>query len=1797
MAESAVKLTANWLGKVLVEEGKYLWGAEDRVTKLRNELLWMQRFLKKAESLENKDEIVDQWVLQIKEYVSEAEDIVDDFIIDVVYQRRQTGLVNKLKRWSCILKELWALHQVASSIDSLTQKVSELTPKLTTYGVHPVDGLRAYRIQEASPEVEGQRMSYAHLEVRKIIGLEQDTKVIVGMLKRDPKEKRRGVVAIYGMGGLGKTTLATNIYKHDEIESHFEYRAWAYISKQFLFQNVLQTVLAQLTSKPAEMFSGKKVEVLISELCVFLEKNKCLVVLDDVWETKVWDSMEAAFPRDGGKSGSKVLITTRKENVAKHADLLALQKPKRLKDDESWKLLKQTLGWVDEDKKEKKAGENKERKESGECSKEKKDGEVSESHDSNKDSTQDVEVFKLGPHMFGTNGDEVKKLGEEMVKSCNGVPLAIVVLGGILRKKETYEGWRLVSENISSYLRRGNDHGKSYMEVLMLSYTDLPYHLKPCFLQLGNFPEDYEIHAEKVYRMWVAQGLITWPYNRISSTESLEDIANEYLSHLAEVGMVQIMNKASDGRIKSVRMHDLMRDVCLQKATTENFFTMVDHRNSPDEPQSLSSSSNHARLLHMAIYLANDVKNYLPDYLTSKAHKYIRSLLFFEGQEVPDGDIQEWMKRICSDFPWLRVLDIEGLRLKGRLTRDVQEMKHLRYLSLKGTNVSDLPSSVGNLMFMQTLDLRVSFSGQPLKIPNILWKLERLRHLFLPKKRYEIKNSKFLCLHTLRCLEILKNLIIGSLKAEDLQKLRKLQKLSVKDFTTKAESIKNIVYSPAAKSGHLRSCSLCIGGGVIDDESKILSRFECLHLLRVRDKISSLGEKALPQSLIELHMESCELRKDPMLIFGRLLHLKHLSMGDNSFVGTMMTCSAESFPQLLTLNLIGLTNLEDWKLEKQSMSKLEKLIIMECGKLKKIPDALPKSVMVTCSPCISGIEERGTCNYCDTTFGFSLRQEEVFIERGNDMMKLVELLVDYGDKKVVLWGPRGIGKATLAKRLYCQDRIKGRFDSIAWIHCPHRRIPSSTRTFKETVMKHKCLVILSDLAASSKNLDVILGTPTAEGSKILIIVDKALAKEDSKLVQHNLSLLSDQEGIELFETLLGSSLSGTEGDSKANLGKQLLALCSGLPQSVMMLARLLEIKKSLTEWRSIHRKVFKMDEGPPQMNLYDLCYDDLPPYLKDCFLYLAKLPENTEIPASKLYRMWIAAGLVILKDDEKLSKKRKQDRSGEGQLLEKVAARYLYELVIRGMVQVGKRGPDRKIRTCRLHITVRDLCLQKAQNEKFMEVRVKASIPKGRKYKCWRKLPLHYCQCLGEQREETVPATTDQPETSASASNEIVHLAVYLNQSGREILDNTTSINKQLKSLLFFPEASDTIAGAYDQQCFTEICKRFNSLNVLDLEGVQMIQGTLPNAVGELRQLRYLSLKGTQVSELPPNINQLSQLQTLDLRVMHSLAIPGDSFIFHHMRHLYLPDSFSVDPSLSSKLQLSEFAPLQTLTNLHTEKVDLDCISELKYLRRISVSYIHQVSEWDDKLKSKGTAIELSIKSDILINSTMLSSSQNMKKMMIKGGIPITSPLTKDMFPRFLKEVKFKHTELLADPIPVLSQLPGLTHLVFDHDSFLMKKMTFTVGFPRLNHLTLRQLSTLEELDMAAAYHLRDITPLVMDCWRLKVTLPTYAEEGTTVYHLSRGKRFKKYALVYHPLMELLHPEDLNNLHLTVTLPDGQGTTSDAAETADEEQTIDLDSELVKRQRREPVHAGDSIAAPRTTKTMIMLKNKIAPFH
>ncbi|XVF78592.1 hypothetical protein PTKIN_Ptkin14bG0146700 [Pterospermum kingtungense] len=560
-----------------------------------------------------------------------------------------------------------------------------------------------------------------------------------------------------------------------------------------------------------------------------------------------------------------------------------------------------------------------------------------------------------------------------MVKRCGGLPLAITVLGGILAKKNSLNEWQIVYENVKSYLKRGK--GQGIDEVLALSYDDLPSYLRPCFLYLSHFPEDYEINAYKLIQLWAAEGIVSLQQDEGNGGEIIEDVAEGYLIDLVERCMIQVRQRdLATLKIQTVQMHDLMRDFCLSKAKQENFLFIIEkpipysHLGNNFSSSTIGSGVRRVvafhffriqciRSLHLRSLL---VFNY---FFSDEIAKMTAPMSMLKYIDKHDHD-EDCRHLFCVCFSWLvcmllaetgriwtyilknfkllRVLDIEGRNdIAGcKVPNDIGNLIHLRFLSLRdlGFIRSKLPSSLGNLRCLQTLDLRIKASYS-IQVPNVIWRMEQLRHLYLPSMW---KSKTKLKLGTLRNLQTLVNFNTKYCYVRDLFNLTNLRELEI-SLHFNIEDFDGLDKSPLIGSKCLQSLSISIYTEKIDPRhlAHLLSSCVCICKFSLQVDIRKLPEyHCFSVDIAYIHLSSSNLEEDPMPEIEKLRNLRILQFGRSAFTGKKMICSAGGFPSLDSLSLESLSDLEELEVAEGAMPVLRCLVIVYCRKMKMVPDRL-----------------------------------------------------------------------------------------------------------------------------------------------------------------------------------------------------------------------------------------------------------------------------------------------------------------------------------------------------------------------------------------------------------------------------------------------------------------------------------------------------------------------------------------------------------------------------------------------------------------------------------------------------------------------------------------------------------------------------------------------------------------------------------------------------------------------------------------------------------------------------------------
>ncbi|XP_059308925.1 disease resistance protein RPP13-like [Lycium ferocissimum] len=852
MVDAFVSYAVQKLGDFLIQEVNLRLSLREEVQWLRNELLFMQSFLKDAEEKQVGDQRVQQWVFEINDFANDAVAILETYSLEAG-EGDGDGLASRLKLCACICRKETKFYNVSKEIQSLKQRILDISRKRETYGIRDInnvgEGPNNYRPNNQRSGLR-RTTSYMDKQDQIFVGFKDVVeRLLAELVKAEP---RRTVISIYGMGGLGKTTLAKNLYHSPSLTNIFDARAWVCVSQQYNTMDLLKNIIKSIQGRDRETLDllEKMTDVtdLEKHLQDLLKEKKYLVVVDDVWQREAWQSLERALP--DSNNGSRVIITTRKADVAKRADDNGLPHNLRfLTKEESWDLFRRKL----------------------------------------------LDVKAMIPAM--------ETLARDMVGKCGGLPLAIAALSGLLSHKRGLEEWERVKAHLWRHMK---DDFIAISDILSLSYNDLPTVLKHCFLYFGIFPEDRQINAKNLMWLWMADGLIP------RGEESMEDVAQDFLNELIRRSLVQVVETSWE-EVTECRIHDLLRDLAIQKASEVNFFDTYGPRK-----HSISSSCRR-----------HTIHGQGERYLTLDFSKLnLRSVTFFDQKGLTLDRI-----KFRNMFQHLYVLYLENGSNKFTLPDAIGSLYSLRYLSFTGS--CDIPSSIGNLKNLLTLHALDEDADNISRLPPEIANLVNLRHLVVAYSEPLQHINKLTSLQVLRGIRCDQWRDVNPV---DLVNLRELSMYGIE----KSYSLNNI---SSLKS--LSTLELWCEYGESFPALEFLSCCQKLQKLRLLGRIEKLPP--FPNSITMMTLSRSYLKEDPMPILGMLPNLRNLELL-TAYSGKEITCSDNSFSQLEFLRLVGLFNLERWHLATSAMPLIKGLRIDVCPKLNEIPERMKdeERLEITC---------------------------------------------------------------------------------------------------------------------------------------------------------------------------------------------------------------------------------------------------------------------------------------------------------------------------------------------------------------------------------------------------------------------------------------------------------------------------------------------------------------------------------------------------------------------------------------------------------------------------------------------------------------------------------------------------------------------------------------------------------------------------------------------------------------------------------------------------------------------------------
>ncbi|KAE8802386.1 Disease resistance protein RPM1 [Hordeum vulgare] len=484
---------------------------------------------------------------------------------------------------------------------------------------------------------------------------------------------------------------------------------------------------------------------------------------------------------------------------------------------------------------------------------------------------------------------------------------------------------------------------------------------------------------------------------------------------------------------------------------------------------------------------------------------------------------------------------------------------------------------------------------------------------------------------------------------------------------------------------------------------------------------------------------------------------------------------------------------------------------------------------------------------------------------------------------------------------------------------------------------------------------------------------------------------------------------------------EIVSKCKGLPLAIVSVGSMLRVReKTVEEWRRINDQlgweIINNSRLDHIRNVLHLSFIYLPTYLKSCFLYCSLFPEDYHFKRKQLVRLWTAEGFI--------------KERGES-TLEEVAEGYLKELVDRNMLQLVERNSFGRMKKFRMHDLVRELAIDLCKKN-----------------------------CFGVSYED-----------QCGGSLEMDGRRLVLHKLKKDIQQPFSNMH-QLRTVITVGDRKSSFT------LLPLLCNESRYMTVLELSGLPIEK--IPDAIGDLFNLRHLSLRHSKVKMLPKSVEKLSNLLTLDLYRSDIHELPSGIVKLKKLRHLFAErvfDPYWRDLKCGSGVHISSglgnLTNLQTLQALEAQDDSLRHLGELRQMRSLRL--------WNVKgiycgLISKSLvhmrylsylSVNASDENEVLSLNVCLPSLQ---KLSLRGrlaeGALDESPLFQAGGGQNLYELSLSWSQLREDPLPSLSRLSDLTRLEFSK-VYNGEQLAFLAGwFPKLKILILRDLPKLSRLEI-----------------------------------------------------------------------------------------------------------------------------------
>ncbi|XP_037444231.1 disease resistance protein RGA5-like [Triticum dicoccoides] len=571
-----------------------------------------------------------------------------------------------------------------------------------------------------------------------LVGVGSSIEELSGWLANDGKPERK-VASIVGVGGVGKTTLAKELYY--KLGGQFQCHAFVRTTQKSDQRGLLISILSQV--RPHQSLGAWGVHTLVEQIKGYLKDKTYFIIIDDIWTPSTWDIVNRALPK--GDHCTRILTTTEVEVVARICcadNSKYIFKKNPLSEDESKELFSNRVS-----------------------------------------AHQSAEQCPKG----------ISEIPEEFIRETGGLPLAIIMMASLLAcQPASIQQWNYTKNLSSPSLVRNANMGGIIEQVLNLSYNSLPPYLKTCMLYLSLYEEDNIIWKDDLVKQWISEDFIC-----AMEGKDKEGVAHSYFDELIHRGMIQPVDISSNDEVLSCTVHYMVLHLITYKSIEENFITTIDQFQTTlrlaDKVRRLALHFGHAedatpptsmRLSQVRSLAFSGLFKCMPPIVEFRFLRVLILKLWVAPEEMRRCNLTG-----ISELFGLRYLQIDACHVSVELPAQMQWLRDLVALEIEA-KVSAIPPDIVDIPGMLYLSV-----PSDAHLPTGIGRMTSLRTL----GHFDLSNNLEESVMDLGELTNLQNLRLTCSTAHPTDNLKKnMECLGL--ILEKLSSLKSVTLAPASSS-------------------------------------------------------------------------------------------------------------------------------------------------------------------------------------------------------------------------------------------------------------------------------------------------------------------------------------------------------------------------------------------------------------------------------------------------------------------------------------------------------------------------------------------------------------------------------------------------------------------------------------------------------------------------------------------------------------------------------------------------------------------------------------------------------------------------------------------------------------------------------------------------------------------------------------------------------------------------------------------------------------------------------------